>query len=89
MRLLLFYQIFNVFVILQASWVINKTDDDHGGNVFLIILTLFCFIMVMLFLVFHCYLNCFLKKPTFQFFKDLRKRRYEVGDQVDRKNYIG
>ncbi len=47
------------------------------------------FVMVLLLMVFHCYLNCYVKKPTYQFFKDWRKRKYEIGDKVDYKNYYG
>jgi len=74
---------------LQAIWVITRTDVDHGGNIFLIILSMSMFVLVILLLVFHCYLNCFIKKPTFQFFKDRKHRKYEVGDKVEYKNYLG
>ncbi len=40
-------------------------------------------------LVFHCYLNCVIRKPTYQFFKDRKNRKYEVGDKLEYKNYVG
>ena len=55
----------------------------------MIILNMSIFVLVVLLLVFHCYLNCFIRKPTYQFFKDRKKRKYEVGDKVEYKNYVG
>jgi hypothetical protein len=47
------------------------------------------FIAVILLLVFHCYLNCLIKKPTYQYLKDRRNRKYEVGDKLEYRHYIG
>ena len=75
---------------LQAIWVIAKGENiSKGGNIFLIIVNMSNFILVLLLLVFHCYLNCYIKKPTYQYFKDIQKRKYSIGQHVDYKNYVG
>ncbi len=82
-RLLLFYQIFNVLLVLQSIWIMVKAEHPNlGANIFLVVQTIVTFILVVLLLVFHCYLNCFIKKPTYQYLKDRKNRKYEVGDKL-------
>ena len=30
-----------------------------------------------------------IRKPTYQFFKDRKNRKYEVGDKLEYNNYVG
>ena len=30
-----------------------------------------------------------IRKPTYQFFKDRKNRKYEVGDKLEYRNYVG
>lgn len=64
-------------------------DKPIGGNVFLVILSTVGFGLILLVMIFHCYLNCWVKKPTYQFFKDHKERKYEVSDKVETRNLYG